>query len=121
MNNDQSSYDAGFAAGRASRDEEFEGLQRVADYWYFRALNPHAKTMDQKLIETIIDGMEANEERKRKWHELDDIELLTMNNARDLIRTTDMTDIQIAVKVGLFAPTVANLRTEMARIEADRK
>lgn len=103
-------YDAGFAAGRASRDEEFEGLQRVADYWYFRACNPGARTMDQKLIETIIDGMEANEERKRKWSELDEIELMTFNQARDLIKTTDLTDLQIAVKVGLFAPTVANLR-----------
>lgn len=103
-------YDAGFEAGRASRDAEFEGLQRLADYWYFRACNPNAKTMDQRIIETIIDGMEVNEERKRKWHELDDIEQMSFNKARDLIRTTDQTDVQIAIACGLFAPTVANIR-----------
>lgn len=105
-----SDYDEGFAAGVASRDAEFEALQHVADYWYFRACNPKAKTADQKIIESIIDGMEVREERRKKRAELDAVEEQMFNHARQLIGETDMTDVQIAVKVGLFAPTVANIR-----------
>jgi hypothetical protein len=108
-------YDAGFEAGRASRDAEFEALEAVADYWYFRACNPGVKTADQKIIDSIIAGKEAVERRQAKYKELDALEEAWFNHARQLISDTDLTDIQIAVKVGLFAPTVAHIREEMGR------
>jgi hypothetical protein len=106
-------YDAGFEAGKASRDAEFEALHHVADYWYFRALNPNAKTADQKIVESIIDGMEVREYRAKKRAELDAMEDQMLQSARGMVMTTDMTDIQIAMKVGLFAPTVANIRASL--------
>jgi hypothetical protein len=109
MNNDQSSYDAGFAAGRASRDEEFEGLQRVADYWYRRALHPSEPSPEQKIVDSIIDGMEVNERRERVRAELDAVEAALFEEARVLM-ADGMDDIDIAKKVGLFLPVVANIR-----------
>jgi hypothetical protein len=113
MYNDQSSYDAGFADGKASRDAEVEALNHVADYWYFRACNPGAKTADEQIIDSIIDGMEVRERWEKKRKELDAVEEQMFNQARELIMTTGMTDIQIAVKVGLFAPTVGVIRHDL--------
>jgi len=102
-------YDAGFAAGRASRDEEFEALQRVADYWYFRALNPDAKSPEERIVDSIIDGMEINEERRRARERLDAVEAELFDEARALI-AEGQDDIAVATKVGLFLPIVQNLR-----------
>ena len=102
-------YDAGFAAGRASRDEEFEGLQRVADYWWFRCLNPGVRSPEQKIVDDIITGMEINEERRRTRERLDAVEAAMFDEARELI-DAGLDDIDIAKKVGLFLPIVANLR-----------
>src|SRR5688500_12901078 len=94
-------YERGYAEGYAAREAEFEGLERVADHWYFRALNPNAKTPDQKMIESIIDGMEANEERRKRFAELDAEEQRRFDEARTLI-AEGMEDIDVAKKVGLF-------------------
>ena len=102
-------YDAGFAAGRASRDEEFEGLQRVADYWYRRALDPSAPSPEQKIVDDIITGMEINEERRRARERLDAVEAELFDEARALI-AEGQDDIAVATKVGLFLPIVQNLR-----------
>lgn len=104
-------YARGYAEGYAARDAEVEALQHVADYWYFRACNPNAKTAEEKIVESIIDGMEVRENRRKKYAELDAVEEQKFSQARELIATTDMTDVQIAMQVGLFAPTVANIRT----------
>ena len=109
MNNDQSAYDTGFAAGRASRDEEFEGLQRIADYWYFRAVNPGVPSPEQKIVDSIIDGIEVNERREKVRAELDAVEAALFEEARVLM-ADGMDDIDIAKKVGLFLPVVANIR-----------
>jgi hypothetical protein len=103
-------YDRGFAAGQASRNAEFAALHRVADYWYYRACNPGAPSPEQKVVDSIIAGMEINEERKRKREELDAAEAALFNEARRLLSETDLDDVQIAVKVGLFAPIVTNIR-----------
>lgn len=102
-------YERGYADGYAAREAEFEGLQRVADYWYFRALNPNAKSPERKMIDSIIDGMEANEERARRWAELDAAEQEAFQRARDLI-AEGHSNVDVAMKVGLFLPIVENLR-----------
>jgi len=102
-------YLAGYEAGRASRDAEFEGLQRVADYWYFKALNPGVKTYDEKMVDSIIAGMEANEQRRKQFEELDAREKELFQRARELI-DDGMDDVDVAKQVGLFLPIVQNLR-----------
>lgn len=102
-------YERGYAEGYAAREAEFEGLQRVADYWYFRALNPSAKPPEQKMIDSIIDGMEANEARAKRYAELDAEEQERFQQARALI-AEGYSNIAVAVKVGLFLPIVENLR-----------
>ena len=109
MPTDSPEYQRGYAAGYAAREAEFEGLQRVADYWYFRALNPNAKTSDQKMVESIIDGMEVNERWTRLRAELDAEEQARFQQARDLI-AEGHSNVDVAVKVGLFLPIVENLR-----------
>jgi hypothetical protein len=105
-----SDYERGYAEGYAVREAEFEALSLLADHWYFRACNPTAKTADQKMIESIIEGMDVREERRKKREELDAAEARLFDQARELIANTDLSDVQIAVQVGLFAPVVANLR-----------
>ena len=102
-------YDAGFTAGQASRDEEVNALNRIADYWYFRAMNPGAKTPEEKIVDSIIDGMEVNERREKIRAELDAVEAAMFDEARTLI-AEGYQDIDIAAKVGLFLPVVVNLR-----------
>lgn len=102
-------YERGYADGYAAREVEFDGLQRVADYWYLRALNPDAKTTDQKLVEDIIDGIEVNEYRARMRAELDAADAARFEEARVLI-ASGLPDMAIAVKVGLFLPIVQNIR-----------
>lgn len=102
-------YDRGFADGAASRDVEFEALHRVADYWYFRACNPGVKTPDEKVVESIIDGIEVNERWRKKREDLDAAEEVLFEEARVLI-AEGMDDIDVAKKVGLFLPIVQNLR-----------
>lgn len=103
-------YARGYAEGYAAREQEMMGLEEVANYWYFRANNPGVKTADQKIIDSIIQGIEVREGRAKRFAELDAEEELMFNQARHLIKTTDLTDVQIAVRSGLFAPTVANIR-----------
>lgn len=102
-------YDAGFADGRASREAEFEGLQRVADYWYLRALNPGVKSPEEKIVDSIIDGMEVNERWEKTRADLDAVEAAMFDEARALI-AEGYDDLDIAKKVGLFLPIVANIR-----------
>jgi hypothetical protein len=102
-------YDRGFAAGRASRDEEFDALQRVVDFWYFRANNPRSEWPEVKMVNSLIDGMEANAERERVRAALDAAEEELFSEARDLI-AKGMADIDIAKEVGLFLPIVQNIR-----------
>lgn len=102
-------YDRGFAAGVASRDVEVAALERVADYWYFRALNPGAVSPEGKMVNTLIQGMQENEERNRKRAELDAADAAKFSEARRLI-AEGLSDTEVAVKVELFAPTVANIR-----------
>jgi hypothetical protein len=102
-------YDSGYAAGRASRDDEVDALQRLADFWYFRANNPRSEWPEVKMVNSIIDGQEANEERRKRWAELDAEEQRRFDEARALI-AEGMDDVDVAVKVGLFVPTVANIR-----------
>lgn len=104
-----SDYALGYADGRASRDAEFAGLERVADYWYFRALNPNAPSPEGKIVDSIIAGMEANEARARRNAELDAIEQAKFAEARALIEQGEA-DVDVALKVGLFLPIVENLR-----------
>jgi hypothetical protein len=102
-------YESGFADGRASRDAEVEALNRIADYWYFRANNPGAKTPGEKVVDDIIAGMEVNEERRRTREALDAAEKELFQKARDLI-AEGMEDLDVAATVGLFLPIVQNLR-----------
>ena len=106
-------YDRGYADGYAARSveskAEFEALHVVADYWYFRANNPGVKTADQIVVESIIDGMEVRERRARMRAEMDAADAAKFAEARALI-AGGLDDVDIAVKVGLFAPTVANIR-----------
>jgi hypothetical protein len=102
-------YNRGYAAGVASRDAEFEALQRVCDYWYMRACNPNAPSPESKMVNSIIAGQEANEERARKYAELDAIEQAKFAEASDLI-AEGYDDIDVATKVGLFVGIVENLR-----------
>ena len=102
-------YERGYAEGYAARQAEVDGLERVADYWYFRALNPSAKTPEQKIVESIIDGIEVNEDRRKRFAELDAEEQRKFDEARTLI-AEGMEDIDVAKKVGLFVPIVANIR-----------
>jgi hypothetical protein len=102
-------YDRGYAAGRESRDAEFEALEAVADYWYFRANNPGVKTTEQKVIDSIIAGMEVREARMKRHAELDAIEQERFTEARELI-AQGMDDVAVATTVGLFLPIVQNLR-----------
>jgi hypothetical protein len=102
-------YDAGFAAGQASRNPEIDALQRIADYWYFRANNPGVKTVEQTVVDSIIDGMEVNERRRKVREELDAVEAALFDEARALI-AEGLDDVTVAVKVGLFVPIVANIR-----------
>jgi hypothetical protein len=104
-----SEYDRGYAAGLAARDHEVEGLRRVADYWYARACNPNAKTFEQKVIDSLITGMQENEERDRKRAELDAIDAAKFERARVLIGE-GLDDVTIAMQVELFVPTVENIR-----------
>lgn len=104
-----SDYERGYAEGYAARESEFRGLERVADYWYARALNPSLKTPEQKVVESIIDGMEVNEERRKRFAELDAEEQQRFDDARALI-AEGMSNIDVAKKVGLFVPTVENIR-----------
>lgn len=104
-----SSSSAEFEAGRASRDEEVEALQRIADYWYARANNPGMKSPEQKIVDSIIDGMEVNERRRKIREELDAAEKELFQQARDLI-AEGMDDVTVATTVGLFLPIVENLR-----------
>jgi hypothetical protein len=104
-----SEYERGYAEGYAARESEFEGLQRVADYWYFRACNPGAKSADEKAVDSIIAGMEANEEWRRKREALDAAEHALFDEARGLI-AEGLDDVTIATKVGLFVPIVENIR-----------
>lgn len=105
-----SEYERGYAEGYAAREAEFEGLQRVADYWYFRACNPGSKTTAEKVVNSIIVGMEVNEEWRRKRDELDAVEQAMFAEARGLI-AEGLDDMTIATKVGLFAPIVENIRS----------
>lgn len=102
-------YERGYAEGYAVREAEFEGLERVADYWYFRALNPTAKSPEQKMVDSIIEGMEVNAERAKRFAELDAEEQAKFEEARSLLPS--MTDIEVAKKVGLLVTVVANLRS----------
>lgn len=102
-------YDRGFADGAASRDAEIEALRRVADDWYFRANNPRSAWPERKLADSILAGMEANEERERKYAELDAAEQELFAKARVLL-AEGKSDIEVATAVGLFVPIVANLR-----------
>lgn len=102
-------YQRGYADGYAAREVEFEGLERVADYWYARALNPNLPSPEQKMVNSIIAGMEANEERARRYAALDAVEKELFDEARALI-AEGMSDIDVAKKVGLFVPIVENLR-----------
>jgi hypothetical protein len=102
-------YDQGYADGIASRDPEVEALQRIADYWYFRANNPGIKTAEQKIVESIIDGIEVNERRRKVREELDAVEAALFDDARGLI-AEGLDDATVARKVGLFLPIVANIR-----------
>jgi hypothetical protein len=102
-------YDRGYADGRASRDEEFEGLQRQCDYWYFRALNPAAPSPEAKMVNSIIDGMEVNERWAKKRAEMDAEEQERFERAKALIGD-GLDDVAIATQVGLFLPIVENLR-----------
>ena len=102
-------YDQGYEAGRASRDDEVEALQRVVDFWYFRANNPRSAWPEVKMINSIIDGQEANEEQRQRFAELDAEEKRRFDEARTLI-AEGMEDIDVAKKVGLFVPIVANIR-----------
>lgn len=106
----EGSYEQGYADGYAAREAEFEGLQRQLDYWYFRACNPGVKTADQKMIESIIQGMEVNEERRKKFAALDAAEAEMFEEARALL-AQGKSDIEVATEVGLFLPIVENLRT----------
>lgn len=102
-------YERGFADGVASREAEVEALKRVADDWYFRANNPRSAWPEVKVVQSIIDGMEVNEERAKKYAELDRIEQEKFAEARDLIEQ-GMEDVAVATTVGLFLPIVKNLR-----------
>lgn len=102
-------YDSGYEAGRASRDDEVEALQRIADFWYFRANNPRSEWPEVKMINSIVDGMEANEERRKRFAELDAEEQRKFDEARALI-AQGLGNIEVATKVGLFVPTVQNIR-----------
>lgn len=102
-------YDRGFAAGKASRDAEVDALNRVADYWYFRANNPGVKTMEQQIVDSIITGMEVNEARRKRREELDAAEQELFDQARALL-AEGYSNIAVAAKVGLFLPIVENLR-----------
>jgi hypothetical protein len=104
-----SDYDRGYADGYAAREAEFEGLQRVADYWYDRALNPSAPSPEKKMVDSIIAGMEANEERRKKYAALDAVEKELFDEARSLL-AEGLSDIDVAKRVGLFVPIVENLR-----------
>lgn len=102
-------YNRGYADGYAAREIEFEGLQRQVDYWYLRALNPDVKTPEQKMVESIMDGIEVNEYRARRRAELDAADEERFAEARALIAAGEE-DVAIAVKVGLFLPVVQNIR-----------
>lgn len=102
-------YEHGYEAGRASRDHEVEALERAADYWYFRANNPRSEWPEVKMVNSIIDGMEANEERAKRFAELDAEEQQKFDAARALI-AEGLADIDVAKKVGLFVPIVENIR-----------
>lgn len=104
-----SDYLAGYEAGRESRNVEVGALQRMVDYWYFRANNPRSAWPEVKMINSIIDGQEANEERERLYAELDAREQELFSRARALI-AEGKEDLDIATEVGLFLPIVANLR-----------
>lgn len=102
-------YERGYAEGYAAREAEFEGLQRQADYWYFRAMNPGVKTADEQVVDSIIEGMEVNERRAKQWAALDAVEQELFAEARGLI-AEGMDDMEVAAKVGLFIGVVQNLR-----------
>ena len=82
---------------------------RVADAWYFRANNPRKDWPEHKMVNSIIEGMEVNEERARTYAALDAVEQELFADARSLI-AEGFTDLQVATRVGLFLPIVANLR-----------
>lgn len=103
-------YERGFAEGRASRDADIEALERVADFWYFRANNPRSEWPEVKMVNSIIDGKEANEERARRYAELDAEEQRKFQEARGLL-AEGLSDIDVARKVGLLVTVVANLRS----------
>lgn len=102
-------YDRGFDDGVASRDAEVDALMRVADYWYFRAQNPGVKTADQRVVESIIDGMEINEERARRYAALDAAEQEMFARARARLNQ-GATAIEVATEVGLHLPIVNNIQ-----------
>jgi hypothetical protein len=102
-------YASGFKDGSASRNAEVEALQRMVDFWYFRANNPRSSWPEVKMVNSLIDGMEANEERARLYAELDRREEELFSRARALI-AEGKEDLAIATEVGLFLPIVANLR-----------
>lgn len=102
-------YERGFEAGQASMRAEVDAVQRIADYWYFRANNPRAKWPESVMVNSIIEGMEVNEERQRRFAELDAEEQRKFDDARSLI-AEGLGDIDIAKKVGLFVPIVENIR-----------
>jgi hypothetical protein len=104
-----SDYDRGFADGVTSRDAEFEALERMVDFWYFRANNPRSAWPETKMVNSIIDGMEAREEWRKKREALDAAEQKKFDAARALI-AEGLEDIEVAKRAGLFLPIVANLR-----------
>jgi len=106
---DVTEYERGYAEGYAAREAEFAGLERQLDYWYFRAMNPGVKTADEKVVDSIIEGMEVNERRAKQWAALDAVEQELFAEARGLI-AEGMDDMEVAAKVGLFIGVVQNLR-----------
>ena len=105
-----SDYDRGYADGMAAAQAKIDGLERVADYWYFKANNPGVLTPGERVVASIADGMDAEEERRKRYARLDLIEAKKFSTARRLIADGMTSDVEVAKRSGLFAPTVANIR-----------
>lgn len=101
-------YAAGFHDGHDSRDAEVAALHRVADYWYARANNPQLAVDERRALRTLGDGIEENERRARVNARHDAEERALFDRARAML--DEHTDIDIAVKLGLYLPMVENIR-----------
>jgi len=102
-------YGLGREAGLAEAQTRIECLELLVDHWYFIANNPGAVEEERKRHLSFVELREIRASHKAQRQEWDAQEQLTFDMARTMI-DEGRTDQEIGTALGLYMPTVANLR-----------